>query len=382
MSPTLPAATPASHRFLMLDLLRGIAAISVLVYHTHQANYLDVQLLPNAYLAVDMFFLLSGFVIAHNYDGKIRSGMSLTAFLSQRLIRLYPCLLLTLLLGILVTCLRMVRYEGFLDGWRILAAAGLNALFVPAVIQPYGTWGYFPFNGAAWSLTFELIANIFYWLTFRQLNGVRLGLLILGAAIAMIIGANLMGTMDVGMIPSSFWWGIPRVALTFFIGVALRRYFHERVTFDLRGAAAPVALLCLMLAFSLSRIVIPELKLAAELVTIGLLFPLLLLIVGGATPGPKTAKICKWTGDASYPVYLLQTPFMAIFAAIPQILWGMKAAYFIPWIGIAYITGTILCSLWIDRYFELPLRRLLKERWQRHRNSLASPTASRSATLP
>ena len=72
--------------------MRGMAAIAILIYHAEK--YLGMQLLPNAYLAVDLFFLLSGFVIAHNYDGKFTGGMSLTNFMVQRLIRLYPCFLL------------------------------------------------------------------------------------------------------------------------------------------------------------------------------------------------------------------------------------------------------------------------------------------------
>src|SRR5271167_916141 len=100
---SLPVVQQRGQRFLMLDLMRGIAAMSVLVYHT--GNMLNFQM-PSAYLAVDLFFLLSGFVIAHNYDRKIGAGMSLTEFMVQRLIRLYPCLLLTLLLGVLIFCLR------------------------------------------------------------------------------------------------------------------------------------------------------------------------------------------------------------------------------------------------------------------------------------
>ncbi len=264
--------------------------------------------------------------------------MSLTEFVVQRLIRLYPCLLLTLLLGILIFCLRMTRDAGFLDGWRIVAAGGLNALFLPAVIQPYGIDTYFPFDGAAWSLTFELIANVLYWVTFRRLHGVRLGLLIVVSAAAMIAAVLFLGKMDVGMRTTDFWWGVPRVALSFFIGVALRRYIYERLSFNLRDAAAPVVFLSLLLAFSLSRFVGSSVIEAAELLTVVLAFPLLLLVVVTATPGRATAAICRWTGNASYPVYLLQVPFMAVVAAVPQLLWGQKIGDFFPWGGIAHVT--------------------------------------------
>ncbi len=113
-------------------------------------------------------------------------------------------------------------------------------MFLPAVIQPYGIDTYFPFDGAAWSLTFELIANVLYWVTFRRLHGVRLGLLIVVSAAAMIAARALPrqdGRRDAHY---DFWWGVPRVALSFFIGVALRRYIYERLSFNLRDAAAPL----------------------------------------------------------------------------------------------------------------------------------------------
>jgi peptidoglycan/LPS O-acetylase OafA/YrhL len=211
-----------------------------------------------------------------------------------------------------------------------------------------------------------LIANLFYWLTFRQLTGARLALLIFAAGVLFMVGANFVGTMDIGMRTSDFWWGIPRVTLTFFMGVALRRYFHERVSINLGNRAAVLALVSLILVFSMSR----ELEwrhgsMVAGFAMLIVVFPALLLVVAGATPGPRVGALCRWTGDASYPVYLLQTPLMGVAAAIPQVVWGRKAAEFIPWIGIAFIVGTILISLWVDRRFELPLRKWLKARWQR-----------------
>jgi peptidoglycan/LPS O-acetylase OafA/YrhL len=378
-----PAGSPSAvqqrgHRFLMLDLMRGIAAIGVLVYHT--GNLLDFQL-PNAYLAVDLFFLLSGFVIAHNYDRKIAAGMSFTDFMVQRLIRLYPCLLLTLLLGVLVFCLRLSGETGYFDGWRVLGAAGLNAFFLPAITQPYGFRGLFPFDGAAWSLTFEVIANILYWITFRRMTGARLGLLILLAAGGVIIAARMFGHIDVGMRPVDFWWGIPRVTLSFFVGVALRRHVYGQVPFKLGGSAAPLILFWLLLVFSLEKFISPGLIVVVELLTIGILFPLLLLIVAGATPGPRMAVVCKWSGDASYPVYLLQTPFMGVLAAISQMLWGKRASELVPWFGIAHLLLTTACALCIDRFYELPLRKFLKGHWQRFKETPLSSTGSGSVDV-
>jgi len=107
----------------------------------------------------------------------------------------------------------------------------------------------------------------------------------------------------------------------------------------------------------------------------------LLLVVAGATPGPRTAAICKWSGDASYPVYLLQVPFMGVVAGVHQLLWGVNAPDRVPWFGIAHVLGTITCALCIDRFYELPVRNYLKERWQRFNETAASPTRSRSVDV-
>jgi peptidoglycan/LPS O-acetylase OafA/YrhL len=375
---SLSAIPQRGQRFLMLDLMRGIAAISVLVYHT--GNLLNFQM-PSAYLAVDLFFLLSGFVIAHNYDRKIAAGMSFTEFVVQRLIRLYPCLLLTLLLGVLIFCLRTIRHTGHLDGWGVLGAACLNALFLPAMVQPFRIGGLFPFDGASWSLTFELIANVAYWYTFRRMTGLRLALLILLALVGVVLAIRVFGQIDLGMRAEDFWWGIPRVTLSFFMGVALRRYFYERVPFKLEGSAAPLVLFWLLLLFSLNRFVSPGHIAAVELLTIAVLFPLLLLTVAGATPGPRMALICKWTGDASYPVYLLQVPFMGVVAGIHQWVWGINAPDPVPAFGIVHVLGTIACALCIDRYYELPVRKFLKARWQRLQASPVSSTRAESVDV-
>jgi peptidoglycan/LPS O-acetylase OafA/YrhL len=361
-SHAVPASpTPAANRFLLLDLMRGVAAIAVLVYHA--SIYLGVQLLPDAYLAVDMFFLLSGFVIAHNYDRKFARGMSLRDFMVQRLIRLYPCFILTLAIGFVLAAARMTRDFGYFDGWRLAAAGMLNAAFLPAYVFPYQLRDIFHFNGSAWSLSFELLANLVYWMIFPHLTQRRLWLLLVGCALAEGFAVAFAGSFDVGMRPSDFWLGVPRVMLPFMLGVVLRRHLFESGPQQLGPAGLCLVFLCLLAAFSLTRFIPPGLLPAAEYGCVALLFPVLLLAVSRTTPGPVLARLCTLTGDASYPVYLLQVPFVGFFAALPQIVLHAKARDFIPMIGIAHIATTFGCALWIDRYYELPLRKWLKARW-------------------
>jgi peptidoglycan/LPS O-acetylase OafA/YrhL len=67
------------HLFSALDAMRGIAAVSVVFYHA--GIHSGLPLLPHAYLAVDLFFVLSGFVIAHAYEEKLHHGMTVGKFM-------------------------------------------------------------------------------------------------------------------------------------------------------------------------------------------------------------------------------------------------------------------------------------------------------------
>jgi hypothetical protein len=93
-----------SHRFHLLDGLRGFAAILVVLYH--MPPYLQRWFAcPNAFLAVDFFFCLSGFIIAYSYEDRILRGMSFRDFCSSRLIRLYPLYFLGSLFGLISVCI-------------------------------------------------------------------------------------------------------------------------------------------------------------------------------------------------------------------------------------------------------------------------------------
>jgi len=145
-------------KFSVLDGMRGIAALFVLTRHT--GNFWGVWLFKS-YLAVDLFFILSGFVIAHAYDQKLQSGqISNKQFVLIRIIRLAPVYLLALLLATTVSA-----SVGAVDGHahtvsQILISALFSAFFLPSYMP--GSAAFFPLIGPSWSLFFELIANFLY----------------------------------------------------------------------------------------------------------------------------------------------------------------------------------------------------------------------------
>src|SRR5579863_2770853 len=81
--------TMEKRRFLGLDGLRGICAITVMLGHC-ELLFRPGVVVCHSYLAVDMFFMLSGFVISASYDRRFEEGLSTRAFLAARLKRLTP----------------------------------------------------------------------------------------------------------------------------------------------------------------------------------------------------------------------------------------------------------------------------------------------------
>ena len=161
---------PATHKFETLDAMRGIAAIAVMLFH-YQGTILGGLprglLFSGGYLAVDLFFVLSGFVIAHAYDGRLAATMTAGTFVRLRLVRLMPMIWLGALLGASFMLFSLRRPPN-----EIAWVAPLNAFIIPTwtSISP----DLFPINAPAWSLLFELIANIAFALMFRHLGTTRL----------------------------------------------------------------------------------------------------------------------------------------------------------------------------------------------------------------
>ena len=159
----------------ILDGLRGVAAIMVVWFHLFEAyatSHLD-QRINHGYLAVDFFFILSGFVIGYAYDDRWKKKMSVKDFLKRRLIRLHPMVVMGAVIGAV-----MFYFQGC-SVWDVsavslsmlLTATLLNALLIPATpgSEIRGLGEMYPLNGPSWSLFFEYIGNVLYALFIRKL---------------------------------------------------------------------------------------------------------------------------------------------------------------------------------------------------------------------
>ena len=188
----------SSTRFDALDGLRGIAAFAVVIYHYTQHN--GLHWLGGAWVAVDLFFVLSGFVIAHSYGAKIMNGMTLKEFAVVRLVRLGPLYFIALALGLLAALLsvRLDISNGATPS-DALTAFALGLAWLPyfnLLAWPFGvsnTFGpVFPLNEPSWSLFFEMFVGFAYFgfvCRWRRYSSAALVLVVAGLYV--IIGRHL-----------------------------------------------------------------------------------------------------------------------------------------------------------------------------------------------
>ncbi len=167
----------------LLDGLRGVAALVVICFHIGEdfATNNLTHYFSHGYLAVDFFFMLSGFVIGYAYDDR-RNSMSVGTFIKRRVIRLHPMVIVGALFGAVMFYGQGSEYLNVKSVPLALLAFAtlLNMLLVPAWsgVEVRGFGEIFPLNGPAWSLFFEYIANLLYVLFIRKLSTHRLALLV------------------------------------------------------------------------------------------------------------------------------------------------------------------------------------------------------------
>lgn len=333
---TLPHTNARTRpKFLGLDVLRGCAALSVVLFHANVV--LNVPwLMPSGPMAVDLFFTMSGFVIAYAYDVKIPT-LGLAGFIRVRAIRFYPLYLLGLGLGVLraVILLRLGTPEQSYSGLATAIAAAL--IFFPSPISA----GIAPLNGPAWSLILEMWINAAYALFFRYLTTRILGLVIIASAVALSMYASV-GEISGGPHWSDLPHGIARVCYSFPLGVLLYRHRHRMPDARRFGVASIAATaVCLM---------IPPCP-YYNLLFILVLSPCIIIL------GSQTAfnpRLSAYMGMSSYCIYAIHSPLLMLASGMGNRL-GLseKAAV------LGAIVGALAMTPVLDRLYDRPLREAL-----------------------
>ena len=175
------AFSDSKPHYALLDGLRGVAAMLVVWYHVFEGfqfagNKPVIDFINHGYLAVDFFFMLSGFVIGYAYDDRWGKSLTMSGFFRRRLIRLHPMVMLGALIGTVSFLLTgMERWDGTHSTLLLtLIALVCSWLMIPALPgmqrDVRGNGEMFPLNGPCWSLFFEYIGNILYAIIIRRLS--------------------------------------------------------------------------------------------------------------------------------------------------------------------------------------------------------------------
>ena len=363
----------------ILDGLRGVAALLVVFYHIFEglsfaAGGTLITTINHGYLAVDFFFILSGFVIGYAYDDRLGKTMSLGKFFKRRLIRLHPMIVMGAVIGVVFYCLQgCERWDGTHVAVSMVMLALLCAIFfIPAVpgagYDIRGNGEMFPLNGPSWSLFFEYIGNILYALFMHRLGNKALTALVILSGIAIawfamfdVAGYGMIGvgwTLD-GV---NFLGGLLRMLFPFSLGMLLSRYFKP---IRIRGAFWICAFVLLVL-FCVPYIdggIVISFNGLFETICILMVFPLLVWIgASGKTTDKRSTQICKFSGDISFPLYAVHYPVMYLFYS-----WLIENKYYTfgeiwPMALVVYV-GSVLLAYATLKLYDEPVRKWLTKRF-------------------
>lgn len=355
----------------VLDALRGVAAITVLAFHIfeiHSTGHHD-QIINHGYLAVDFFFLLSGYVIGYAYDDRWHK-MSIGQFFRRRIERLQPMVIMGMLVGAILFYTHnspMFPNIHSVPVWKMLVVmlVGFTLLPLPLSWDIRGWSEMHPLNGPGWSLFFEYIANILYALFVRKLSKTVLAILVAVAAAALIHYAVTSKTGDVvggwSLDPLQLRIGFTRMIFPFFAGLLLCR--TAKVT-KVKHAFWWCSLL-LLIALAIPRIGNKEqlwMNGLYESLTIILVFPLIVYLGAGNDEGNSPpSRFTKFLGDISYPLYITHYPIIYSYAAWWSKRHGIPAAEALP-MAILCFLGAILLAYACLKLYDEPVRKWLKRR--------------------
>ena len=359
----------------LLDGLRGVVALLVIWYHVFEGfatSPID-QRFNHGYLAVDFFFILSGFVIGYAYDDRWKTSMTIKDFIKRRLIRLHPMVVMGAVLGAITFYIQgCEKWDGTQVSISMLMLAMLLNLFlIPAIPgsghEVRGNGEMYPLNGPSWSLFFEYIGNLLYALFIRRMSTKALTVLVIfaGIGLASFAISNLSGFGHLGvgwsLLDYNLLGGFLRLLFSFSMGLLMSRVFKP---VHIRGA---FWICSLTIAVLLS---VPHIGGTEALWMNGIydsvcsiiIFPILVYLgASGKTTDKGTSRICKFLGDISYPLYIVHYPFMYLFYAW---VWGEKLTFSQTWpVALGLFFGNILLAYLCLKLYDEPVRKWLSKRF-------------------
>jgi len=360
--------------FEVLDGLRGSAAFLIVIFHLFNYSF-GFQgpwaLIKHAYLAVDFFFALSGFVVAYAYDDRW-TRMSTLQFFRIRLIRLHPLVLIGATLGLLGYMLDPFSKAMNRGPLPMVMLAYLTSLFLlpsPPIAGRHNESQ--ALNGPAWSLMQEYLGNIAYALILRRLRTLTLWIVFAISGVVLIWVANSKGSLDGGWDYPNIWMAPLRLTVSFVLGLSLYR-INDRVRLPKIGLL--ILSIVLVVCFQM-----PKFPNAGALDWNGLydaacvpfLFPLIILCGAHSKAGAGMINLCKFSGRLSYPLYITHIGFVYILAGyawtrhpgtgqiISWIFVVLPLAIFVAWFFLKFFDEPV--RAWLTRLYGIKRTTALPE---------------------
>lgn len=347
-----------------LEGLRGVAALIVALYHLKIGTEY-VSVLKNGYLFVDLFFVLSGFVICAAYFTRMNTLQDFKPFVIRRFGRLFPLLVFSTVLFVLLANLIVLAkkvavaygYGGFLnnpDALNYLVPSGTEILSTFTLTHSLGVFDDLILNTPGWSIstefyTYLLFAAVCLLFPERKRLPVFGVLAAVGMAITVWSSVNVHACLEKGgCMGVTYDYGFLRCVYSFFLGALL--YHVSRAVALPHGALQAAGLVVLGLCFSL----------LASFPGVAFIFPFAfaLLILSLAKDQGALANFLKMRpfqilGQRSYSIYMLHMPLVLIFENIAKRVNGIAAGALVL---IAYVGVLLLISGWSYRFIEDPFR--------------------------
>ena len=373
----------SKHRIHVLDGMRGIAAVIVMLYHIIAKFNPNCSLLPtNAFIAVDFFFVLSGYVICHSYGDKILNGMGAGEYISRRVARLFPMMALGLLLGSPALYIIMAENHSVYGGLKEIVVGDLyNIFFIPYLnfdeypeILAEPPELIFPADSPLWSISFEMLASLLFVRLICSRRASLIKICYLSFSV-MVLTSFLHGTpivdnnvfdIERGWRTMNIWGGLPRVLFGFTLGMII---YQIRQTPSRYGwikrikNITPLPDWILYCALT-SMLIFPFRFLGLYSVfAVGVISPLLVLYGSKAYATSTVAKsLAEYLGWLSFPLYCLHMPVISWIKAL-EVSGGLVSTYGVSkTAAAAVIVSIVLAALSAGLIDRLRVQKLLL-RW-------------------
>ena len=374
--------TDTKPHYALLDGLRGVAALLVVIYHIFEGFAFAettngegsglISTLNHGHIAVDFFFILSGFVISYAYDDRWQK-MTLGGFFKRRLIRLHPMLVMGAVIGTITFLIGgREQWDGTVTPiGGVALALLLTALMIPALPgsmhEVRGNGEMFPLNGPQWSLFFEYIGNIIYALIIRRLSTRLLAMLValLAALHTWIFVWDLSGYDSVGIgwtiDTINFWGGLVRMLFPFTVGMLLARTFKPRKIKYAFWICSAILLATFAVPYIASECTL-SMNSLYEVVCIAFVFPIIVWLGVCGTAEGSTGRISGLLGDLSYPLYIVHYPVMYLFYAwlIDKHFYSFEDTLLMPAIVVAVSIALAYACL---KLYDEPVRKWLAHKF-------------------